>query len=113
MTVIAGPCSTNVCILYVEGPLLEPLNGELRHNVQAILSRGKRSIVLDLIRVSTIDAAGVGELVRAHNMTIAPNGVIQIVHVTPWVGEMLQRAGLLEMLTTGDVLDSVKSKNLV
>jgi anti-anti-sigma regulatory factor len=52
-------------ILEVEGTLRTPLSAELRQRVQARLDRGDRRILLDLSGLSDIDAAGVGELVRA------------------------------------------------
>ena len=53
---------------------------------------------MDLTRVSMIDAAGVGELVRAYNMTVAANGVLQVVHATGWVRQILERVGLHDRL---------------
>jgi anti-anti-sigma factor len=78
------------------------MDGDLRHRVRALLRRGERSLVLDLARVSRIDAAGVGELVRAYNMTLAANGVLRTVHANGWVREILSRVGLFEILTLGD-----------
>jgi anti-anti-sigma factor len=101
ITVIRGPCSQELCVLYVEGPLHEPLNGELRRGVDSLLRRGKRNIVLDLARVSRIDAAGISELVRAYNMSSAANAVLRTVHVTARVREMLDRVGLFDILSAG------------
>jgi anti-anti-sigma factor len=77
------------------------VDGALRHNVRALLRRGERIIVLDLTRVSRIDAAGVGELVRAYNMAIAENSVLQIVNAAAWVQEILERVGLFDILSEG------------
>ena len=66
--------------------------------MRGLLRRGERDIVLDLSRVASIDAAGVGELVRAYNMTVAMDGLLRIVHVNKRVREMLERAGLLTFL---------------
>jgi anti-anti-sigma factor len=76
-----------------------PTDDELRHDVRTLLCRGERSIVLDLGRVSAIDAAGVGQLVRAYNLTRAVNGTLRIKHAAPKVREMLVRAGLFERLS--------------
>jgi anti-anti-sigma factor len=54
--------------------------------------------MLDLARVSRIDAAGVGELVRAYNMTTAAGGVLRIVNATTMVRELLELAGLFELM---------------
>jgi anti-anti-sigma factor len=102
MTALLGRSSDHLCVVYVEGPLRFPIDGELRHRVRALLRGGERSLVLDLAGVSRIDAAGVGELVRAYNMTLAADGVLRIVHANGWVREILDRVGLFEILTLGD-----------
>jgi anti-anti-sigma factor len=86
-------------ILHVEGSLRVPLGEELRQDVRTLLCRGERSIVLDLGRVSAIDAAGVGQLVRAYNLTRAVDGTLRIKHAAPKVREMLVRAGLFNRLS--------------
>jgi anti-anti-sigma factor len=99
VTVVLGPCSQEFCTVYIEGPLRLPVNRDLRSQVRSLLRRGERAIVVDLARVSRIDAAGVGELVRAYNMTSARNGLLRIVHATDWVREILTRVGLFELLS--------------
>jgi anti-anti-sigma factor len=96
-----GPCSEHMSVLYIEGHLRVPVDRQLRRSVSALLNRGERCLVLDLARVSRIDAAGVGELVRAYNMTAAANGLLQVVHATTWVRLILERVGLYEILTGG------------
>jgi anti-anti-sigma factor len=86
-------------VLQVEPTLRVPVGDELRHNVRTLLCRGERSIVLDLRNVSAIDAAGVGQLVRAYNLTRAVNGTLRITHAAPKVREMLVRAGLFDLLS--------------
>jgi anti-anti-sigma factor len=86
-------------VLYLEGSLRVPLNGQLRHNVRALLRRGERVIVLDLTRVSRIDAAGIGELVRAYIVATEAGGVLQIERATRGVREILRRVGLLDILS--------------
>src|SRR5262245_3844387 len=94
MSGILQLCSKRVHTVHVEGPLQMPLSRSLRHNVQALLRRGERRIVLDLSAVSRIDAAGIGELIRTLNMTATVNGVLRVVNATAWVREMLERARL-------------------
>lgn len=99
MPALRGACSSPPSVLHVRGALRAPRHGDLRHEVRARLGRGDRGIVLDLARVPSIDAAGVGELVRAYNMTTAADGVLRVVHPTPWVREILERAGLFDLLS--------------
>ena len=86
-------------VVPVEGPLCVPVDRALRDNVRALLRRGERAIVLDLAAVTRIDAAGVGELVRAFNMAAAVNGRLRITNASPWVSEVLERAGVFDLLT--------------
>ena len=88
-------------MLYLDGPLLTPVDGQLRHNVRTLLRLGQRIIVLDLTRVPSIDAGGVGELVRAYNMATEAGGVLQVVRTTAWVRHILRRVGLLDILSQG------------
>ena len=55
----------NLSVLHLAGFLQAPLNGDLRQRIRALVDRGERHIVVELASVSRIDAAGVGELVRA------------------------------------------------
>ena len=101
MTVVWAGCSQGFCTLHVEGALRVPVSHDLRHNVRTLLRTGERTIVLDLARVSRIDAAGIGELVRAYNMTKAVNGWLRIVHASAWVREILTHVGLFDLLSAG------------
>ena len=108
---VLGPCPRSAFVVSIEDPLRFPVNRELRHKVRALLRRGERRLVLDLTRVSRIDAAGVGELVRAYNMTAAANGVLRVAHATARVGQILERVGLFNVLTGrrfGEVRSSPK-----
>ena len=86
-------------VLYVNGAFRAPFTGELRHAVLALLRTGDRSIVVDLARVSRIDAAGIGQLVRAYNVAAAAHGWLRIVHATPFVREVLELVGLFDLLS--------------
>jgi anti-anti-sigma factor len=112
VSVVLGPCSQEFCTVYLEGPLRLPVDRDFRSHVRSLLRRGDRAIVVDLARVSRIDAAGVGELVRAYNMTLARNGLLRIVHATDWVREVLTRAGLFELLSADMESQVVKTRRI-
>ena len=86
-------------VLDLEGPLRTPVSVRLRPKIQALLGRGRRKIVLNLADVSDLDAAGVGELVEAHNMAVTANAMLRITHAAGRVRELLARVGLLERLS--------------
>ena len=90
-------------VIHLDGALEAPLKSQLQHQVCALLRAGHRAIAVDLARVPSIDAAGIGELIRAYNMTMAAGGALRIRHATPWVREMLERVRLFELLTLGVV----------
>ena len=58
-------------IVALEGTLRAPHTAELTRRIQALLDRGERRIVVSLSDLTDIDAAGVGELVRAYNLATA------------------------------------------
>jgi anti-anti-sigma factor len=97
-------------VIHLDSAFGAPFTGELRHRVHELLCQGMHTIVLDLAGVSTIDAAGVGQLVRAYNVAIAAEGVLTIVHAAGPVREVLRRAGLFDLLSAG--AESTPSNNV-
>jgi anti-anti-sigma factor len=96
----AGWSVTNILTaVHLSDSFRFPCTSDLRHRVRSLLRRGGRAIVLDLARVSSIDAAGIGELVRAYNMTVAMDGELRIVHAAKRIREVLELASLYDRLT--------------
>ena len=89
----------DTAVLHIEGPLRAPVGTGLRHDVEALLRRGERKIVVNLAGVSDLDAAGMGELVRAYNAAIAANGALRITHAFGTTRELLARVGLFDLLS--------------
>jgi anti-anti-sigma factor len=92
------PSHSTVSVIRVEGSLLAPLDHELLRRVEALLVRGRRSILLDLADVTDLDAAGVGELVRAYTLATAGEAELWVENAIDRVRMLLDRAGLLEVL---------------
>jgi anti-anti-sigma factor len=65
--------------------------------------------VLDLARLADIDAAGIGELMRAFQMTNAAGGVLQIARANRRVRHLLQVAGVFAILTVASDLGVVNA----
>jgi anti-anti-sigma factor len=97
--ILPWPGTNRFSVVYVTGPLQVPLDGDLRRSVRALLRRGGRLIVVDMTGVSRIDAAGVGELVRAYNLIRTANGVLRIAHASAWVRRILQLVGLFDLFS--------------
>ena len=106
---ILNSCRPNTYVLRVEGALRTPVTRVLRDNVRTLVRRGERRIVLDLAAVSRIDAAGVGEVIRAFNMTAAMNCGLRIVNATASVREMFERAHLFDLLS-GDRIEKQSTR---
>jgi anti-sigma B factor antagonist len=87
-----------VSILPVEGMLRAPATTTLRHGLERLLDRGERRVVLDLARLSAIDAAGIGELVRAFSTMQAAGGVLRIAHANRHVRTLLNVTGVSTLL---------------
>ena len=88
-------------ILPVAGSLRAPATAKLLRKVDALVGRGERRVVLDLADLSDIDAAGIGELVRAFNAMKAAGGVLQVAHASRHVRKLLQVTGVLVLLNRG------------
>ena len=86
-------------LLRVEGTLRMPVDGVLRSRVESLVRNGVRRVLLDLSGVSTIDAAGIGELIHTFNAAAAAGGVLEIAQMSPHVRRVLDVAGLLGLLT--------------
>jgi anti-anti-sigma factor len=102
-TVAREESAGGVAVLYLRGRLRWPVSPELRQRVEVLLARGERAILLDLANVTAIDAAGVGELVQLYGLADATDGALWIDNANDTVSTLLERAGLLELLS----LDSV------
>ena len=87
-----------VAILPVEGALRAPATTKLRYRLEGLLDRGERRVVLDLARLSAIDAAGIGELVRAFSTMQASGGVLRIAHANRHVRALLHVTGVSTLL---------------
>jgi anti-anti-sigma factor len=97
---------SRVFVIHVEGPLRAPVKNDLRRRVCKLIDRGEGKIVLDLSRVSDLDAAGIGELVHVYNMAIAANGSLRIAHAAGKVQRILDRVGLFDLLSKVSVKSS-------
>jgi anti-anti-sigma factor len=99
MKVMWKLCPNSDQIVHVNGALRTPVSHTLRHRVRSLLRRGERRIVVDLSAVSRIDAAGLGELIRTFNMTVAVSGALRVINVSDWVRKMLERVNLFDLLS--------------
>jgi anti-anti-sigma factor len=90
--------SKDVALLRIAGPLYASLCATLASDVRALLSTGRRMILLDLAGVTAIDAAGVGALVHVYNMATAADAVLRVANTSEDVRDLLTRVGLQDLL---------------
>ena len=108
MTLVRERFLPGASVLDVVGPLRMPVSRTLRRRVAALLRRGERSILVDLGRVTDLDAAGLGELARVYRMTDAASGILQVACTTGKVRKLLALTGLLEILTAAAMFNYEK-----
>ena len=89
---------TRFSVLELGGALQAPLNGELRQQVEALLGRNERRILVNLAGLSAIDAAGVGALVDAYVIASQAGGVLRVTEASTRVRQLLEVAGVLNLL---------------
>jgi anti-anti-sigma factor len=87
--------NNEVAVIDVHGHLLVDTVPALRKCVSKALRRGHRKLVLSVVHVTALDAAGLGELVHAHTLTRGVNGQVKLVSCRAPVQELLIRTRLL------------------
>jgi len=75
----------------------------IRDAVQVALGGGARDILLNLQQASTIDSAGVGELVSAYTSVAHRGGKLKLVGLPPKINDILQ---ITQLITVFEVYDT-------
>jgi anti-sigma B factor antagonist len=75
---------------------------QVRDAVHVALGGGARNIVLNLKNVTTIDSAGVGELVSAYTTVTNRAGKLKLVNLPSKVNDILQ---ITQLITVFEVYD--------
>jgi anti-sigma B factor antagonist len=92
-----------VTILDVQGKITIGVGDvAVRDAVQTALASGSRDILLNLASVSTIDSAGVGELVSAYTTVTNRGGRLKLVNLPAKVNDILQ---ITQLITVFEVHD--------
>ncbi len=84
--------TSGTLLVRLEGPLtLSPAVNELKTRIEGLLSTKPASaLVLNLGAVSSIDSAGIGELMKIHTFAIRRRLRLVLAGVNPKIGEMLK-----------------------
>ncbi|HVS01851.1 MAG TPA: STAS domain-containing protein [Thermoanaerobaculia bacterium] len=93
----------DVTILDVSGKITIGVGDvAVRDAVQTALSSGSLKILVNLEEVSTIDSAGVGELVSAYTTVANRGGRLKLLNLPPKVNDILQ---ITQLITVFEVHD--------
>ena len=91
-------------VVSLEGRLvLGQETNDLRAKVKALLSEGKKNIVLSLLNVTFIDSSGIGVLVAAHASAKSAGAALQLCDLGPRFSELMQ---VTKLFTIFEIYDS-------
>ena len=94
----------DVTILDVSGKITIGVGDvQVRDAVHMALGSGARNLVLNLRNVTTIDSAGVGELVSAYTTVTNRGGKLKLLNLPSKVNDILQ---ITQLITVFEVFDS-------
>ena len=96
----------DVTILDVSGKITIGVGDvQVRDAVHMALGSGARNLVLNLKNVTTIDSAGVGELVSAYTTVTNRGGKLKLINLPSKVNDILQ---ITQLITVFEVYDDEK-----
>ena len=96
----------DVTILDVSGKITIGVGDvQVRDAVHMALGSGARNLVLNLKNVTTIDSAGVGELVSAYTTVTNRGGKLKLLNLPSKVNDILQ---ITQLITVFEVYDDEK-----
>ncbi|XXF79871.1 STAS domain-containing protein [Myxococcaceae bacterium GXIMD 01537] len=75
----------------------------LRDAVRQAMEAGKNNILLDMTKVTTIDSAGIGELVSSYAGATSRNARLKLLGLTPKVNDILHITQLITVFEVHDV----------
>ena len=97
--------SGDVAIVGISGDITLSKGGDvlLKDKIQSLLQQGHRKIVLDMGNVSSVDSAGLGQLVQVYATTSHLGGSLKLLNLTKRLRDLLV---LTKLLTVFDAYDS-------
>ena len=96
----------DVTIIHCAGRIVFPNVRQLR--IALLRQLRPRTLVLDLVDIAAIDAAGLGMLVSLRTWAKQTGRTVKLMNVTPWVERLLQLTKLkseFEICSTREMLD--------
>ena len=87
-----------VTILSLKGKMVGRDGVELREEVESLVMDGSLNIVLDLVGLTYIDSACLGEIVLCHKTVSGKGGKLKLVNLSESLRTLLSRMRLLSLL---------------
>jgi anti-sigma B factor antagonist len=108
---IAERAVGDVAVLDIKGRITLGDGDELlKDKVNALVSAGKKKIVLNLAEVPYVDSAGLGEIVRTYTTVSRQGGSLKLLNLTKRISDLLAITKLLTVFETFDAEDeAIKS----
>jgi anti-sigma B factor antagonist len=94
----------DVVIVAVNGDIRQITGGDvmLRDKIRSLIQQGTRKLLIDLGHVSSVDSAGLGELVQAYATTKNAGGSLKLLKVTDRLRDLLAITKLVAVFDTYD-----------
>jgi anti-sigma B factor antagonist len=92
----------DVPVIAVSGEIDVATAPQLRETLQGVISRGKKTIVLDLLGVTFLDSTALGVLVGALKRCRDAGGDLQVVVAEPRILKIFEITGLTSVFTIVD-----------
>lgn len=89
----------------------DPSTGALSQTVERLLTDGIAGVAILLTGVTTVDAAGVGELVRTYKVALGQGASLRIMNAAPRVRRLLDLVGLSAILKIEDASVPVRGSS--
>ena len=94
----------DVVVLDVKGRITLGDGDEvLKDKVNAVVTAGKKKILLNLADVPYVDSAGLGEIVRTYTTVSRQGGSLKLLNLTKRISDLL---AITKLLTVFDTYDS-------
>ncbi len=97
--------SDGITTIAMEHSLAIECGDALHRTVLDLLDDGRRALIVDLVGVSRLDAAGIGQLVRAFTAVRERGGALKVVVRCDQIRELLDRTKLTTIVPTFSSVD--------
>jgi len=93
-----------IVIVDLDGKVaLGETNSQLHEALRKLVSEGKKNVVLNLAKVSTIDSSGLGEIVAGYSTLRAAGGTLKLINMPKRVTDLMT---ITKLYTVFDVYDT-------